>query len=57
MSKAFSIFFLTIAIIAALAASFLPASGLASFSHVVRFFEIMIPFLGVGALFKYLLSE
>ena len=45
---------LGIALLVAILATILPPAQLQVLSFVSRFFEIMIPFLAVGALVKYL---
>ena len=45
-----------IALAIALLASFLPQEHLQALGLISRFFEIMIPFLAVGALIKYLFT-
>ena len=45
---------LGIALVVAILATILPPQQLQVLSFVSRFFEIMIPFLAVGALIKYL---
>ncbi len=53
-SKIFAIIILILAILMAVLVSVLPQDQLANLFYVSRFFEVMIPILGVGALLKYL---
>jgi hypothetical protein len=52
--KIFAGIFVLIALILAIAASLLPAEQLNSVIVVSRFFDVMLPVLGVGALLKYI---
>lgn len=55
-SNSFRYSVIGIAVVVALLASFLPQDNLHYLGPVSRFFDIMIPFLAVGALVKYLFS-
>ena len=46
-----------IALAVSLLASFVPPAHLQALGQVSRFFEIMIPFLAVGCLVKYLFTD
>jgi hypothetical protein len=46
-----------IAVVVSLLAALLPQEQLHSLGLVSRFFEIMIPFLAVGSLVKYLFTD
>ena len=46
-----------IAVAVSLLAALLPQENLPTLGLVSRFFEIMMPFLAVGALIKYLFTE
>lgn len=52
--KAFTVVIVAIAVIMAIAVNVLPPEKLGYLVPVSRFFEVMIPVLGVGALLKYL---
>ena len=52
--KAFSTVIVIIALVMAIAVNALPPERLGYLVPVSRFFEVMIPILGVGALLKYL---
>ncbi|MBI5447738.1 MAG: hypothetical protein HY939_03300 [Gammaproteobacteria bacterium] len=52
--RAFTAVIVVIALIMAIAVNLLPPEKLAVLVPVSRFFEVMIPILGVGALLKYL---
>ena len=53
-NKFFKCFFMGLAIIVAVLVNMLPKEQMVYLVNVTRFFEIMIPILAVGALFKYL---
>jgi hypothetical protein len=50
-------FIILIAIVLAIAVNFLNQQSMQYVGYIGRFFEIMIPILGVGALLKYLLGS
>jgi len=54
--KIFSVVIVLIALVMAVLVSVLPQEKLASLFYASRFVEVMIPFLGAGALIKYLFS-
>ncbi|MBT4804445.1 MAG: hypothetical protein HON78_05575 [Legionellales bacterium] len=49
-------FFIGLALLVAILVSVLPKEQLIYLINITRFFEVMIPILAVGALFKYLCS-
>jgi hypothetical protein len=55
--KFFSLFFLALALMVGLLASVLPVAKQINLMVLERFFEFMLPILGVGALLKYLFFE
>jgi hypothetical protein len=55
-NQAFKYFFSLLALLVAILVSVLPKEHLIYLINVTRFFEVMIPILAVGALFKYLCS-
>ncbi len=52
--RAFTAIIVIIALVMAIAVNLLPPERLGLLVPVSRFFEVMIPILGVGALLKYL---
>ena len=54
MGKIFSTVVVIIALVLAVLASVWPQERLADIIYVSRFFDVMLPVLGVGALIKYL---
>jgi len=55
-NQTFKYFFSLLALIVAILVSVLPKEHLIYLINITRFFEVMIPILAVGALFKYLCS-
>ncbi|EKD74602.1 MAG: hypothetical protein ACD_44C00387G0005 [uncultured bacterium] len=54
-TKSFTTAIVVIAVLMAISATFMPPEKVGTFLlPVARFFEVMIPILGVGALLKYL---
>ena len=56
-NKSFSYFFSIVAILVAVLVSVLPKEQMIYLVNITRFFEVMIPILAVGALFKYICSS
>ena len=48
---------IAIALLVSILAAFLPSEQVHALAYVSRFFEIMIPFLAVGALIQYLTCQ
>ncbi|MBT4885325.1 MAG: hypothetical protein HON55_04145 [Legionellales bacterium] len=55
--QTFKCFFTGLALLVAVLVSVLPKEHLIYLINITRFFEVMIPILAVGALFKYLCSD
>ena len=55
-NQIFKYFFVILALLVAVLVSVLPKDQLIYLINITRFFEVMIPILAVGALFKYLCS-
>lgn len=55
-NQTFKYFFSLLALTVAILVSVLPKEHLIYLVNITRFFEVMIPILAVGALFKYLCS-
>ena len=56
MSKIFGLVVIIVAVLMAVLVSVMPVSRLHDVILLTRFFEAMLPILGVGALVKYILS-
>ncbi len=54
MGKVFATVIVIMALVLAVLASVWPQERLADIIYVSRFFDVMLPVLGVGALIKYL---
>ncbi len=53
-NKVFALVMIIIALALAVTATILPKERSADIVYISRFFEVMLPVLGVGALIKYL---
>jgi hypothetical protein len=53
-NQIFKYFFVSLSLLVAILVSILPKEQLIYLINITRFFEVMIPILAVGALFKYL---